>query len=42
MSSQSLWNPAREADMSGLTGVFDGKIDFLMVCTAPTHPMYPP
>jgi hypothetical protein len=28
MSGQSLWNPARGADMSGLTGVFGGRIDF--------------
>jgi hypothetical protein len=28
MSSQSLWNPARGPDMSGLTGVFGGRIDF--------------
>jgi hypothetical protein len=28
MSDQSLWNPARRADMSGLTGVFGGGIDF--------------
>jgi hypothetical protein len=29
MSGQSLWNSARGADMSGLTGVFVGWIDFL-------------
>jgi hypothetical protein len=28
MSGQSLWNPARRPDMSGLTGVFGGRIDF--------------
>jgi hypothetical protein len=28
MSNQSLWNPAYERDMSGLTGDFGGKIDF--------------
>jgi hypothetical protein len=28
MSGQSLWNPARGPDMSGLTGVFGGIIDF--------------
>jgi hypothetical protein len=28
MSGQSLWNPARGADMSDLTRVFDGRIDF--------------
>jgi hypothetical protein len=28
MSSQSLWNPARGPDMSGLTGVFSGRVDF--------------
>jgi hypothetical protein len=28
MSSQSLWNPAKRPDMSGLTGDFGGKIDF--------------
>jgi hypothetical protein len=28
MSGQSLWNPTRGPDMSGLTGVFDGRIDF--------------
>jgi hypothetical protein len=28
MSCQSVWNPARGADMSGLTGVFGGRIDF--------------
>jgi hypothetical protein len=28
MSSQSLWNPARGPDMSGLTEVFGGRIDF--------------
>jgi hypothetical protein len=28
MSSRSLWNPARGADMSGLIGVFGGRIDF--------------
>jgi hypothetical protein len=27
MSSQSLLNPARGPDMSGLTGVFGGRID---------------
>jgi hypothetical protein len=39
---KSLCNLARGSDMSGLTEVFGGRIDFLMVCTAPTHPMYPP
>jgi hypothetical protein len=28
MSGQSLWNPTRGADMSGLTGVFGGRVDF--------------
>jgi hypothetical protein len=28
MSGQSLWNPVRGVDMSGLTGVFGGRIDF--------------
>jgi hypothetical protein len=28
MSGQSLWNLARRPDMSGLTGVFGGGIDF--------------
>jgi hypothetical protein len=28
MSGQSLWNLARELDMSGLTGVFGGRVDF--------------
>jgi hypothetical protein len=42
MSGQSLWIPTRGSDMSGLTGVFGGRRDFLMVYTAPTHPMYPP
>jgi hypothetical protein len=28
MSVQSLWNPARRPDISGLTGVFGGMIDF--------------
>jgi hypothetical protein len=28
MSGQSLWNPAKGPDMSGLTGDFGGKIDF--------------
>jgi hypothetical protein len=28
MFGQSLWNPAKGPDMSGLTGDFDGKIDF--------------
>jgi hypothetical protein len=28
MLGQSLWNPAKGLDMSGLTGDFDGKIDF--------------
>jgi hypothetical protein len=28
MSVQSLYNPARGSDMYGLTGVFDGRIDF--------------
>jgi hypothetical protein len=28
MSGQSLWNLARGPDMSGLIGVFDGRIDF--------------
>jgi hypothetical protein len=28
MSGQSLWNPTRRPDMSGLTGVFSGRIDF--------------
>jgi hypothetical protein len=28
MSDQSLWNPVRGSDMSGLTGVFSGMIDF--------------
>jgi hypothetical protein len=28
MSNQSLWNPAMRLDMSGMTGVFGGGIDF--------------
>jgi hypothetical protein len=28
MSGQSLWNAARGPDMSGLTGVFGGRVDF--------------
>jgi hypothetical protein len=28
MFDQSLWNLAREADISGLIGVFSGRIDF--------------
>jgi hypothetical protein len=28
MSDQSLWNPARGPDMSGLIGVFSGMVDF--------------
>jgi hypothetical protein len=28
MSDQSLWNSTRGPDMSGLTGVFSGRIDF--------------
>jgi hypothetical protein len=28
MPGQSLWNLARGSDMSGLTGVFGGMIDF--------------
>jgi hypothetical protein len=28
MFDQSLWNPARGLDVSGLTGVFGGSIDF--------------
>jgi hypothetical protein len=28
MSGQSLWNLASGPDMSGLTGVFGGRIDF--------------
>jgi hypothetical protein len=28
MFGQSLWNPARGPDMSGLTGVFGGRVDF--------------
>jgi hypothetical protein len=28
MFGQSLWNPTRGADMSGLIGVFGGRIDF--------------
>jgi hypothetical protein len=28
MSGQSLWNPDRRPDMSGLIGVFGGRIDF--------------
>jgi hypothetical protein len=28
MSDQSLWNLARGPDMSGLIGVFGGRIDF--------------
>jgi hypothetical protein len=28
MSGQSLWNSVRGPDMSGLTGVFGGKIKF--------------
>jgi hypothetical protein len=29
MFGQSLWNPARRPDMSGLIGVFGGRVDFL-------------
>jgi hypothetical protein len=29
MFDQSFWNPARGSDMSGLTEVFGGRIDFL-------------
>jgi hypothetical protein len=28
MSGQSLWNLARGPDMSSLTGIFSGRIDF--------------
>jgi hypothetical protein len=28
MSDQSLWNPVRGSDISGLTGVFSGRVDF--------------
>jgi hypothetical protein len=28
ISGQSLWNPARGPDMSGLIGVFSGMVDF--------------
>jgi hypothetical protein len=28
MSGLSLWNPARGSDISGMTGVFGGMIDF--------------
>jgi hypothetical protein len=28
MSGQSLWDPAKGPDMSGLTGVFGGRVDF--------------
>jgi hypothetical protein len=28
MFGQSLWNPTRGPDMSGLTGVFGGRVDF--------------
>jgi hypothetical protein len=28
MSGQSLWDPDRGPDMSGLTGVFGGRLDF--------------
>jgi hypothetical protein len=28
MFSQSLWNPVRRPDISGLTGVFGDRIDF--------------
>jgi hypothetical protein len=28
MSGQSLWNPTKGSDMSGLIGVFGGRIDF--------------
>jgi hypothetical protein len=28
MFGQGLWNPARGPDMSDLTGVFGGRIDF--------------
>jgi hypothetical protein len=28
MSGQSLWNPAKGPDMSGMIGDFGGKIDF--------------
>jgi hypothetical protein len=29
MSGQNLWNLDRGPDMSGLTGVFGGRVDFL-------------
>jgi hypothetical protein len=28
MSGQSLWNPAKGLEMSGLTGDFGGRVDF--------------
>jgi hypothetical protein len=28
MSGQSLWNLVRGANMSGVTGIFGGRIDF--------------
>jgi hypothetical protein len=28
ISGQSLWNPVKGPDMSGLTGVFGGRINF--------------
>jgi hypothetical protein len=39
MSDQSLWNPTRGADMSGLTGVFGGRIfDILHFTNSPNVP----
>jgi hypothetical protein len=28
MFGKALWNSARGADMSGLTGIFGGRVDF--------------
>jgi hypothetical protein len=41
MSSQSLWNPAMRPDISDLTGVFGGRIDFdvLHFTNSPNEPL---
>jgi hypothetical protein len=31
MSGQSLWNPTMVSDMSGLTGVFGGMVEFYVL-----------
>jgi hypothetical protein len=40
MSGKSLWNLAMRSDMSGLTGVFGGRIDFdvLHFTNSPNEP----